>query len=269
MKVTSEKFGQTIVMITHNEETPSSRTGSSVLRTAASSIRKGARVMLNVPNKKCIRRLCRPQLESGKNAQHRRRARHRADDRAVYLALYDRRVHQLFFPAAELPAGGRRYARHVPKNLSEEQLLELQGDPLAKETGARLFIGMTGDEPPFNKSHVEISYMDENEAKHYFIEPVEGNLPREGTDEAATDTRVLALLGVEPKVGAKFTIPVGIDENTQGTQYVERTFTLSGWWEYDSAIVASNVLLRARQPRNCARCLPATPRARPANGIWT
>ena len=107
---------------------------------------------------------------------------------------------------------------------------------------------MTNDERRLNKSHIEISYMDENEAKHYFIEPAEGSLPREGTDEAATDTRVLALLGIEPKVGAKFTIPVGIDENTQDAKYVERTFTLSGWWEYDSAIVASNVIL----PRSAA-----------------
>ena len=152
------------------------------------------------------------------------------------------------------------------KNLTEQQLLELQDDPLAKETGTRLFIGMTNDEPPFNKSHIEISYMDENEAKHYFIEPAEGSLPREGTDEAATDTRVLALLGIEPKVGAKFTIPVGIDENTQDAKYVERTFTLSGWWEYDSAIVASNVIL----PRSAAEelCGLSTGAPQSQTGKW-
>ena len=112
--------------------------------------------------------------------------------------------------------------------------------------------------------------MDANEAKHYFIEPVEGRLPREGTDEAATDTRVLALLGVEPKVGAKFTIPVGIDENTQDAQYVERTFTLSGWWEYDNAIVASNVHSAPLGGGGAVRAVRGRrPRARPGNGIWT
>ena len=93
------------------------------------------------------------------------------------------------------------------------------------------------------------------------------SLPREGTDEAATDTRVLALLGVEPKVGAKFTIPVGIDENTQDAQYIERTFTLSGWWEYDSAIVASHVLL----PRSAAEelCALSTGNANTQTGTWS
>ena len=221
--------------------------------------------MLNVPNKKCIRRLSDRSLKAAKT---------RNIVAVLAIALTTVLFTSLFTIGASInysfqqqnfrQAGGDMHATF--KNLSEEQLLELQGDPLAKETGARLFIGMTGDEPPFNKSHVEISYMDENEAKHYFIEPVEGNLPREGTDEAATDTRVLALLGVEPKVGAKFTIPVGIDENTQGTQYVERTFTLSGWWEYDSAIVASNVIL----PRSAAEelCALSTGAPQSQTGKW-
>lgn len=221
--------------------------------------------MLKVSNRKCIRRLSDRSLKAAKT---------RNIVAVLAIALTTVLFTSLFTIGASInysfqqqnfrQAGGDMHATF--KNLSEEQLLELQDDPLAKETGARLFIGMTGDEPPFNKSHVEISYMDENEAKHYFIEPVEGNLPREGTDEAATDTRVLALLGVEPKVGAKFTIPVGIDENTQGSQYVERTFTLSGWWEYDSAIVASNVLL----PRSAAEelCALSTGAPQSQTGKW-
>ena len=35
-----------------------------------------------------------------------------------------------------------------------------------------------------------------------FCDPVEGRLPQEGTNEAATDTHVLELLGVEPEMGA-------------------------------------------------------------------
>ncbi|MDE6456962.1 MAG: ABC transporter permease, partial [Dysosmobacter sp.] len=95
----------------------------------------------------------------------------------------------------------------------------------------------------------------------------EGTLTREGTDEAATDTRVLALLGVEPKVGAKFTISFYIDENTPVRKLVTRNFTLSGWWEYDSALVASNVLL----PRSAAEELCAQSSGDPYSmtGVWT
>lgn len=203
--------------------------------------------MLKVSNRKCIRRLSDRSLKAYKN---------RNIIAVIAIALTTVLFTSLFTIGASInysfqqqnfrQAGGDMHATF--KNLTEQQLLELQDDPLAKETGTRLFIGMTSDEPPFNKSHIEISYMDESEAKHYFIEPTEGRLPREDTDEAATDTRVLALLGIEPEVGAKFTIPVGIDENTWDAKYIERTFTLSGWWEYDSAIVASNVIL----PRSAA-----------------
>jgi len=133
------------------------------------------------------------------------------------------------------------------KELTWEQVEEMRTDPLIQGDFARLFVGMPVD-PPFNKSHVEVSYLEPAAAPHYFCQPVEGTLPREGTDEAATDTRVLALLGVEPKVGAKFTISFYLDENTSSRKLVTRTFTLSGWWEYDSALVASNVLL----PRSAA-----------------
>ena len=49
---------------------------------------------------------------------------------------------------------------------------------------------------------------------------------------------MLALLGVEPQIGAKFTVTFEVDghETTQ-------TFTLSGWWEYDEAIVANHILI--------------------------
>ncbi|MCI9122070.1 MAG: ABC transporter permease, partial [Oscillibacter sp.] len=89
------------------------------------------------------------------------------------------------------------------KELTWEQVEAMRTDPLIQEDFARMFVGMPAD-PPFNKSHVEVSYLEPAAAPHYFCQPVEGTLPREGTDEAATDTRVLALLGVEPKVGAKF-----------------------------------------------------------------
>ena len=123
------------------------------------------------------------------------------------------------------------------KYLTEEQFHELKDDPLIDQWGMRRFIGMP-TEVPFNKSHVEVSYADANEAHWMYCDPVEGRLPQEGTDEAATDTHVLELMGVTPEIGAKFTLTFDVDghETTQ-------TFTLCGWWEYDEAIVANHILI--------------------------
>ena len=132
-------------------------------------------------------------------------------------------------------AGG--WAHGTFKSLSKEQFDALKGDPLIKEWGVRRFLGMP-EEAPFHKSHVEISYCDEKEAHFIYCDPVEGRLPKENTNEAATDTRVLKLLGITPKVGEQFTVTFLVDghETTQ-------TFTLCGWWEYDEAITASHILI--------------------------
>ena len=128
------------------------------------------------------------------------------------------------------------------KYLTEEQFNELKDDPRIDQWGLRRFLGMPS-EVPFNKSHVEVSYADANYAHWAFCDPIEGRLPEEGTDEAATDeaatdTAVLELLGIEPEIGAKFTLTFDVDGHT-----TTQTFTLSGWWERDEAIVASHVLI--------------------------
>ena len=123
------------------------------------------------------------------------------------------------------------------KYLTEEQCEELKTDPLIQAYGIRRFLGMP-TAAPFNKSHVEIGYSDTNEARWGYCVPVEGRLPQEGTNEAATDTHVLELLGVEPEIGAEFTVTFEVDgrETTQ-------TFTLCGWWEYDEVVVANHILI--------------------------
>ena len=123
------------------------------------------------------------------------------------------------------------------KYITETQAEALRSDPLIAQWGERRFLGMPAA-APFNKSHVEVSYADANEAHWMYCDPIEGSLPEEGTDQAATDTRVLELLGIEPEIGAKFTLTFDVDghETTQ-------TFTLCGWWEYDEASVANHVLV--------------------------
>ena len=132
-------------------------------------------------------------------------------------------------------AGG--WSHGTFKYLAEEQCEELRDDPLIAQWGLRRFVGMPRS-APFNKSHVEIGYSDANQAHWSYCDPVEGRLPQEGTNEAATDTHVLELLGVEPELGARFTVTFPVDghETTQ-------TFTLCGWWEYDKAVVANHILI--------------------------
>ncbi len=220
--------------------------------------------MIRVANKGCIRRL---------GFRSMRAARTRNIVAVLAIALTTVLFTSLFTIAASInysfqqenfrQAGGDFHG--TIKELTWEQVEEMRTDPLIQEDFARMFVGMPAD-PPFHKSHVEVSYLEPAAAPHYFCQPVEGTLPREGTDEAATDTRVLALLGVEPKVGAKFTFSFYLDENTSSRKLVTRTFTLSGWWEYDSALVASHVLL----PRSAAKELCAQGSGIPHSmtGVW-
>lgn len=123
------------------------------------------------------------------------------------------------------------------KYLTKDQFEALREDPLISQWGLRRFLGMPTD-VPFNKSHVEVGYSNANDAHWMYCDPIQGRLPQEDTNEAATDTHVLELLGVEPELGAEFTVTFYVDghETTQ-------TFTLCGWWEYDEAIVANHILV--------------------------
>ena len=97
-----------------------------------------------------------------------------------------------------------------------------------------------------------------------FCDPAAGRLPREGTSEAATDTEVLRLLGVEPVLGAEFTVTFPVDghETTQ-------TFTLSGWWERDEAVIASHILIPESRVNEILREVGVTqPGSDGMTGTW-
>lgn len=153
------------------------------------------------------------------------------------------------------------------KNLSEEELKELSSDPLIVKAASRLMLGMPTD-PPFNKAHVEVSYMDEACAEGSFCTPEQGALPEEGTDQVACDTRILKLLGVEPKLGAKITLAYEMGSSTENPVKREDTFTLSGWWEFDPASMASMAIV----PRSYAEQVLSEYQSageRDDTGTWT
>ena len=192
--------------------------------------------MLNVANRSCIRRLSLRALRANRT---------RNLVAVLAIAMTALLFTSLFTIALSINEGmqqanfrqGGGFYHGGFKYLTEAQFNELKDDPGIEAWSLRRYLGMPTD-VPFNKSHVEIGYSDENEAHWTFCDPIEGRLPAEGTDEAATDTRVLELLGIEPKLGAKFTVTFAVDghETTQ-------TFTLCGWWEYDEAVVANHILI--------------------------
>ncbi len=196
---------------------------------------------MNVSNKKCIKNLSKKSLKSAK-VRNVIAILAIALTTVLFAALFTitSSINYSFQQQNFRMAGGDMHASF--KNLTEQQVQELRDDPLMKESGARRILGMPS-EAPFLKAHVEVSYIEPKLAKHYFCVPKEGSLPEEGTNQAAADTRVLALLGVEPKVGNEFTITYQLGQGTDKMTSVTETFVLSGWWEYDEAVVASNVLV--------------------------
>ena len=191
---------------------------------------------LNVANKSCIRRI---------GFRHMKSAPARNLIAILAIALTSVLFTAIFTIASSIvysieqtnfrQVGG--YEHGGFKSLTLEQVEELKDDPLIRQYGIRHVLGIARREP-FNKSQLEVSYKDAQEAAFTFIEPIEGRLPKEGTNEAATDTTVLNLLGVPAELGEEFTLTIDVD----GIETTE-TFTLCGYWEYDEATFANDVLL--------------------------
>lgn len=197
--------------------------------------------MIKVSNQGCIRRLSNRSLSA---------AKYRNIIAVTAIALTAMLFTSLFTIAADLnnavqmsnfrQAGGMAHASF--KSVSEEQAAALSRHPSIEKYGMRLFLGMPAAEPPFLKAHVEVSYMDSKEAELYFCVPEHGTLPQEGTNQIATDTRVLKLLGIEPEIGAKVPLTYELGTGTHSRQKVTGEFVLSGWWEHDPACIASHIV---------------------------
>ena len=191
---------------------------------------------MKVSNGKCIRRLAWKSLKG---------SRTRNCIAILAIALTAVLFTSLFTIALSINEGLQQsnfrqvggYSHGGFKYMTQEQYEAVREDPLIAQWGLRRFLGIPMD-VPFNKSHVEVGYSDANNAHWMYCDPVEGHLPEESTNQAATDTRVLELLGVRPELGVPFTLTFEVDghETTQ-------TFILCGWWEYDEAVTASHVLL--------------------------
>ena len=164
---------------------------------------------MNVKNSACIRRLAWKTLLASRN---------RNLIAIAAIALTTLLFTALFTLALSINEGFQQnnfrqvggFSHGGFKYLTQQQFEALQDDPRIAQWGVRRFLGMPR-EAPFTKAHVEISWCDENEAHWMYCDPVQGRLPQEGTDEAGTDTHVLELLGVEPELGAQFTLTFTVD----------------------------------------------------------
>lgn len=123
------------------------------------------------------------------------------------------------------------------KRLTKEQYDVLKNADEIEAYGLRRILGIGADEILL-KNYTEISYMNKNAAEWGFVTPTSGRLPKENTNEAAADTRLLNALGVPVEAGSEFSVSIDVD----GTITTEN-FVLCGWWEFDEASPASNILI--------------------------
>ena len=193
---------------------------------------------MNVKNGKCIRQLAWKSLQA---------SRTRNLIAAAAIALTAVLFTSLFTIALSINEGFQQsnfrqvggWSHGGFKYLTEQQFDALKDDPLIDAWGLRRFHRHAHGRALQHKSHVEVSYADANERPLDVLRSGRRrNLPQEGTDQAATDTHVLELLGIEPELGAEFTLSFAVDGHPTA-----QTFTLSGWWEYDEAIVANHILI--------------------------
>lgn len=219
--------------------------------------------MIRVKNRKCIRRLAGKSLRASKT---------RNIIAILAIALTTILFTAVFTIALSIndsvqEQNFRRvgtYSHGEFKHLSKEQFEEFKDDSRIKEYGVRRVLGMPTDEALL-KNHVEISYCDSKCAKWSYLEPLKGKLPKEGTNEAATDSEVLKLLGVKPEIGAEFELTFPVD----GVKTTEK-FTLCGWWEKDKVSVANHVLIpNSRVNEILEKCKTPVPAKDGMTGLYS
>ncbi len=186
--------------------------------------------MINVKNRKCIHRLSARSLWA---------SRKRNAIAITAIALTTLLFTSLFTIVMSMnssyeiysfrQAGG--YNHGTFKDVTDEQADAITAHPRVKAVGKRTPVGVA-DQGVFAKIPAEISYMDPNCMEWSYALPQYGHMP-EGEKEIAMDTGALALLGIEPKVGALVTLTWTLGDNNQTGSSKTDTFILSGWWDYN------------------------------------
>lgn len=120
------------------------------------------------------------------------------------------------------------------KYLTTEEYEILKEHKDIKEYGITIPIAVV-ENPELVKRQVEINYIDENEAKYRFIQPlIKGNMPKK-ENEIVLDTITLDMLGLNYELGQNIILDYSIDDKEYSKEFI-----LSGYCEGDIVSMASS-----------------------------
>ena len=186
---------------------------------------------MNVRNRKCIRKLSFRTLWA---------SRKRNMIAVIAIALTTLLFTSLFTIALSInrtyemytfrQIGG--YPHGSYKQVTDEEIAAISSHKNIRAVGKRTTIGFIWTDV-FAKVPAEVSFMDKNCTQWSFASPSVGHLPQ-GGKEITMDTNALALLGIEPKIGAEVPLTFTVGDQYQYAYEKTDTFTLVGWWEYDN-----------------------------------
>ena len=122
------------------------------------------------------------------------------------------------------------------KYLTQEQYEHIADSPLLRDISYLKALSVAGN-AELEKEYTEISYAQDDMAVWQFAFPSTGRMPL-SFNEIATSTIVLDALGIPHQIGAQLNI-----EYTIGGEDYSDIFTLSGFWDGDTAIPAQRIWL--------------------------
>lgn len=128
------------------------------------------------------------------------------------------------------------YNSHLSSGIMTDADMEkITTHEAVRDFGKSIVVGIA-ENKELTGRQVEIRYGDENYARSSFSYPTEGTMPvRE--NEIALDTITLDKMGLSYELGQEITLQWRKDLN--GEEITTSTFTLSGYWDENSAAMAS------------------------------
>lgn len=142
------------------------------------------------------------------------------------------------------------YNSHLTfSSLTDAEMDKITAHEAVKDWGKSIVIGVAENEELTGRQ-VEIRYADENYAASAFSMPTTGKLPV-NENEIALDTITLDKMGLPYELGQEITLRWRKDLTS--TDYTTSTFVLSGYWDGNSAAMASMAWVsQAFVERECA-----------------
>lgn len=128
------------------------------------------------------------------------------------------------------------YDSHLSSGtLTDEQTEKIISHETVRDFGKSIVIGIAENEELAGRQ-IEIRYADENYAASAFSMPTVGSLPV-GVNEIALDTITLDRMELSYELGQEITLKWRKDLNSK--EYTTSNFTLCGYWDGNSAAMAS------------------------------